>query len=100
LTKPVVELEKIPELNPVSNSNLTVNDYRLLAKNIPYNMAVGQVVKVIFDKNPTEIKNYYINQEENYSKHLIELNKQCFEQKEGIYYFTRDTLKVIPSFKK
>jgi hypothetical protein len=38
-------------------------------------MKLEDVVKVIFNKNPTEIGNIYSGQEAIYSKHLLELNK-------------------------
>ena len=43
-------------------------------------------MKVIFNKNPTEIGSIYSGQEEIYSKHLLELNKRCFEEKD-VYIF-------------
>lgn len=95
-----IETIKLADLNPVSNSTLNENDYRYVAKNIKANMKLDEVVKVIFKNNPTEISNIYSGQEEIYSKHLLELNKQCFEEKEGIYYFTKGTLRQIPSYKK
>ena len=63
-------------------------------------MKLDEVVKVIFNENPAEIGSIYSGQEAIYSKHLIELNKQCFEEKDGLYYFTKDTIKHIPTFKK
>jgi hypothetical protein len=63
-------------------------------------MKLEDVVKVIFTKNPTEISSFYNGQEAIYSKHLLEFNRQCFEEKEGIYYFAKDTLRQIPSYKK
>ncbi|MBK8621048.1 MAG: hypothetical protein IPN79_04645 [Saprospiraceae bacterium] len=95
-----VEAIKITDLNPVSNSVLNKNDYRIVAKNLKTNMNLDDVVNVIFNNNPTEISRIYSGQEEIYSKHLLELNKQCFEEKEGIYYFSKDTLRQIPSYKK
>jgi hypothetical protein len=93
------EIVKIEDLNPKSNSILKENDYRIVAKNLKPNMKLDEVVKVIFSKNPSEISSFYSGQEAIYSKHLLELNKQCFELKEGIYYFAKDTLRQIPSFK-
>ena len=90
----------IVDLKPKSNSTLNENDYRIVAKNLKLNMKSDEVVKVIFNKNPTEIGNIYSGQEAIYSKRLIELNKQCFEEKDGLYYFTKDTIKHIPTFKK
>lgn len=95
-----VEIAKLEDLNPKSNSTLNENDYRIVAKNLKTNMKLEDVVKVIFSKNPTEISSVYSGQEAIYSKHLLELNKQCFEEKEGIYYFSKDTLRQIPSYKK
>jgi hypothetical protein len=94
------EIEKNEDLNPNSNSTLNKNDFRIVAKNINPNMKLDEVVKVIFNKNPTEIGNVYSGQEAIYSKLLLERNKHCFEQKDGIYYFIKDTIKQIPSFKK
>lgn len=95
-----VEVTTIEDLKPKSNSTLNENDYRIVAKNLKTNMKLEDVVKVIFSKNPTEISSVYSGQEAIYSKHLLELNKQCFEEKEGIYYFSKDTLRQIPSYKK
>jgi hypothetical protein len=94
------DIVTIADLNPKSNSTLNVNDYRIVAKNLKPNMNSDEVVKVIFNKNPTEIGSIYSGQEAIYSKQLIELNKQCFEEKDGLYYFTKDTIKHIPTFKK
>ena len=79
---------------------LNENDYRIVAKNLKPNMKLEDVVKVIFTKNPTEISSVYSGQEAIYSKHLLELNKQCFEEKDGVYYFVKDTITKIPSYKK
>jgi len=95
-----VETIKLEDLNPISNSMLNENDYRIVAKNLKANMKLDEVVKVIFNKNPTEISSVYSGQEAIYSKHLLEHNKQCFEEKEGIYYFSKGTLNQIPSYKK
>ncbi len=94
------EITKIEDLNPISNSTLNEDDYSIVAKNLKTNMNLNEVVKIIFIKNPTEIGNFYSAQEVIYSKHLLKLNKQCFEEKDGIYYFIKDTLRQIPSYKK
>jgi len=95
-----IEITKTEDLNPISNSKLSENDYRIVAKSLIPNMKLDEVVNVIFNKNPTEISSFYAGQETVYAKHLLEFNKQCFEEKEGIYYFTKDTLRQIPSYKK
>ncbi len=98
--QPQIDITKLEDLNPKSNAFLNVKDYRIVAKNITYKSKIVDVIKVIFDKNPTDIKNNYIGQEDIYSKHLIEQNKQCFEEKDGVYYFVKDTITKIPSYKK
>ena len=95
-----VETTNHSDLSPVSNKFLNENDYRIVARSLTPNIKLEDVVKVIFNKNPTEIGNIYSGQEANYSKHLLERNKQCFEEKDGIYYFAKDTLRQIPSYKK
>jgi hypothetical protein len=95
-----IETTKLEDLKPIPNSELNDNDYRIVAKKIKYNSKIEDVVKVIFDLNPTEIKSNYVGQENIFSKHLIELNKQCFEEKDGISYFSKDTIRHIPSYKK
>lgn len=94
------EKEGVQELKPIPNSILNKNDIKIVAKKLNYNSKIDAIVKVIFDKNPTEIGRVYSGQERIYSRQIIERNKQCFEQKDGIYYFTKDTIKNIPSFKK
>ncbi len=94
------DIETIADLNPKSNSTLNENDSRIVAKSLKPNMKLEDVVKVIFSKNPSEISSVYSGQEAIYSKHLLVLNKQCFEEKDGIYYFTKDILGQIPSYKK
>lgn len=95
-----IEITKLEDLKPLPNAELNEDDYRTVAKNITYKSKIEDVVKVIFDKNPTDIKSNYSGQEDIYSKHLIGLNKQCFEEKDGLYYFTKDTIRHIPTFKK
>lgn len=91
---------KLENLNPIPNSLLNFKDLKTVSKYIKYNTEINKIVEIIFNKNPTEIKNIYKGQEDLYSKHLIERNKECFELKNDIYYFTKDTLRKIPSFSK
>lgn len=70
-----------------------------LPKKIKYNTEVSEVVEIIFKGNPTDIKNNYEGQKEVYSKQLIDKNKDCFEDRNGVSYFVKDTLKHIPSYK-
>ena len=87
------------ELNPKSNSQLNPNDIKNIAKSIKSDMAVNEVVRIIFEKNPTDIKKHYENQIDLYSKKIIELNKNCFVEKDGNNFYIQDTIKNIPSFK-
>jgi hypothetical protein len=98
--KSPIETIEFGALSPKPNNELNENDYRIVAKNITYKSKIEDVVKVIFDENPTGIKSNYAGQMEAYSKHLLELYKECFEKKEGIIYFSKDTIRHIPSFKK
>jgi hypothetical protein len=87
------------ELNPKPNNQLNLNDIKNIAKSIKNGMSLEDVVKLIFEKNPTDIKKHYENQIEIYSKKIIELNNNCFEEKDGKNYYKQDTIKYIPSFK-
>ncbi len=105
-TLPVVQPEPAPvnppvvmALNTEPNSKLNENDYRLVAKKLRYDMVADSVVAIIFNKNPTDIKNAYSAQADAYKKLLIDSNQSCFEDREGVVRFVKDTLKHIPSFK-
>lgn len=91
---------KLEDLKPLPNSKLNENDLKITAKNTIYNSKIEEVVKVIFDKNPTEIRSVYSGQEAIYSKYLLKLNKQCFEERDGTHFFVKDTIREIPSYKK
>jgi GH15 family glucan-1,4-alpha-glucosidase len=86
------------ELSPVPNSKLNSSDIENIAKNLKKNLTIEEVVKLIFEKNPIDIKKHYENQLDLYSKKIFELNKNCFEQKNGVKYYKQDTIKDIPSF--
>ena len=87
------------ELNPKSNNQLNSNDIKNIAKSLKSDMTLAEVVEVIFEKNPTDIKKHYENQIDLYSKKIIELNKNCFVEKDGNNFYIQDTIKNIPSFK-
>lgn len=90
---------KSTELNPKSNNQLGQNDITNIAKSIKKDMKISEVVEIIFEKNPTDIKKHYENQIDLYSKKIMELNKDCFEEKNGNNYYKKDTIKNIPSYK-
>lgn len=89
---------KSTELNPKSNNQLNQNDIKNIAKSIKSDMSVTEVVEIIFEKNPTDIKKHYEYQVDLYSKKIIELNPHCFEEKDGINIFKQDTIRKIPSY--
>lgn len=100
-TEETPKLNRVPiELNPIPNAELNEHDFRIVAKNLKYNTKAEDVVSVIFDINSADIKGYYAGQEAVYTKRIIELNHNCFEEKRGIFLFTKDTLRHIPSYKK
>lgn len=90
-TQVSTETAQIDKLNPTPNSELNKNDYTIVAKSITYSSKIEDVVKIIFDKNPTEIKNNYKGQEDIYSKQIINLNKQCFEEKKTVHIILQRT---------
>jgi hypothetical protein len=104
-TIPIIEspkAESIPlkELNPKPNSELSLNDYKIVAKKISKDMPINEIVQIIFEANPTEIRNNYSAQIELYTKMVYERNKDCFKVDSTKYYFIKDTLRHIPSYKK
>jgi hypothetical protein len=97
-------LEKKPTqsnmLNPEPNSELNENDYRIVAKQLKHDVKAQDVLATIFKNNPTDIEKYYAGQEEPYLKRLVQLNGTCFQQSHGTYYFSKDTIRHIPAYKK
>jgi len=89
------------DLKPAPNGKLEEKEYISLAKKISYKLNIDEVVKIIFENNPTTIKSVYSKEIGIYSNLLITLNKECFEQqKDDNYYFTKDTIRNIPIYKK
>lgn len=88
------------ELNPKSNSELAISDVQVLSKKLRYNIPLHEVVQVVFNCNPSDIKSKYIGQEDIYGIKLVNANKNCFEEKNGVFYFVHDTLKHLPCFKQ
>jgi hypothetical protein len=87
-------------LNPAPNKELNSNDVKLIAKKLKINSSIDVVVDIIFENNKRDINQHYARQKNLYKKELIELNKNCFEESNGIKLFTKDTIKHIPYFKK
>lgn len=87
---------KIKTLNPEPNSRLNINDLNIINKQKVKNKSSNEIVEIIFQKNPTDIANYYFGQKDLYIKRLIETNLDCFQNNICI----KEDLKDIPSYKK
>lgn len=88
------------QLNPKSNSELAILDVQNLSKKLKYNTPLNEVVKVVYNCNPTDVKSKYLGQEDLYGIQLVNSNKNCFEERKGIYYFVHDTLRHLPCYKQ
>lgn len=97
---PKVAPVPIKELIPKPNAELTEKEYKIVAKKITKDMPLKDIVQIIYEANPSDIKNNYSAQIEEYSKKLIELNKDCFKVDSSKFLFSKDTLRHIPSYKK
>ncbi len=96
----VIPQAPLQQLNPVPNFELSKSEYEVIAKR-PINLREAkQIVQMIFDAYPLEIKTPYANQPDLYSSHLVQLNRNCFDENNGMFYFVRDTLRHIPAYKE
>lgn len=86
-------------LNPKPNCELSQSDILTVNKNLKPLLSIDDVVNIIFKFNPTDVKKTYLGQENIYGKALIELNKGCFQEKQGEFYFVKDALKHLPCYK-
>ncbi len=98
--QPKIDPITVKELTPKPNSELNDSDYKNVAKKISNNMTIKEIVKIIFDANPRDIGNRYSSQLEEYGKLIIEKNKDCFKEDSNKFFFLKDTLRHIPSYKK
>lgn len=94
------QIDKINIIDPLNNSELSLKEYRTIAKKIKYGMQLPEIVDIIFINSPNSIKTYYGSQKDPYSKLLVELNKNCFITEGNYVVFHQDTLRHIPSYKK
>jgi hypothetical protein len=63
-------------------------------------MKIDEVVSVIFELNPNEIKKHFSSQKKDYKIELFSKNKKCFDIKDGDTILNySDTLRVIPILK-
>ena len=83
---------------PETNSYLNEEDYRKLAKKLSYNKKIEDIVDIIFETNPTIVRDLYTGQKTLYAKRLLELNKNCFIEIKGSNIFMKDTLRMIPTY--
>ncbi len=86
----------INPLKPLPNSQLNKNDLDLISKYNINGKTVDDIVDIIFLENPNDVKKYYVNQKNAYSKFLMKKNIDCFNENKC----TKNNLMVIPSFKK
>jgi hypothetical protein len=87
------------ELNPQPNNKLTASEVKIIGKSISKNMSLDSIVKIIFVKNPSDIKKHYETNFELYSKEILLKNKDCFEKNQEKYYFVKGEIINIPSYK-
>jgi hypothetical protein len=95
----VAKLSKVDDLKPASNSELNGVDFIAISKRLKHNMPLDNIVQIVYNANPTDVKKTYIGQEKVYGNLLVALNRDCFEEKKGIFYFVKDTLRHIPCYK-
>lgn len=84
-------------LSPKPTTQLNHNDLNIVNRKLTKEMMLDEVVALIFKENPTDISQWYQNQAESYGIELSKLNRNSFEEREGIYYYTGDSLIEIPS---
>jgi hypothetical protein len=85
-------------LAPIPNNKLDTSELKTIAENIKADMPINEIVKIIFAKNPSDIKKHYESQVDLYASELLKLNKDCFEKKDEINYFIKDTIRNIPTY--
>jgi len=95
----IVAPAPVKELTPKPNAELTEKEYKIVAKKITKDMPVKEIVEIIYEANPSDIKKNYSTQIEEYSKKIIELNKDCFKGDSSTFHSSKDTLRHIPSYK-
>lgn len=85
-------------LTPEANLELDRESYLAISEKLKYGNKVEDIVDIIFQSHP-DINNSYYDQKEIYAKNLIDLNRVCFEKKDGIFFFAQDTLRHIPLYR-
>ncbi|QNR84088.1 hypothetical protein H9N25_19560 [Pedobacter riviphilus] len=86
-------------LIPSPNFEINKKSYKILANKIEKEMALDQIVQLVFDTNPSDVKEAYIYQKVQYGQSLINLNNSSFKDSSNTYYFTGDTLRHIPAYR-
>jgi hypothetical protein len=101
ITPPPVPLQaSVQELAPKQTDELSEKDYKKVAVDLTSQMSIDAVIQIIFAKNPKDVGNTYSNQPDAYSKKIIELNRNCFAEVNGKYFYVSDTIRHIPSYRK
>ncbi len=97
--QPLIYPQTIQGLVPNSNNELNEKGYKVVANKVLRDMKLDEVVQLIFDANPSDIKKAYLYQKDNYGKLLISLNNNSFKELgKNSFYFTGDTIKRIPIY--
>lgn len=96
----LAQLRTSQDLVPNFNNELNEKGYKVIAKKMSKDMKLDEVVQLIFDANPSDIKKAYAYQKNMYGKLLISLNSDSFkESSNNSFYFTGDTIKRIPAYR-
>jgi hypothetical protein len=98
--KPGVILVSVPPLNPAPNWELSDHDKKPISKTNLKGKSGIEVVKLILDKNPSDIAHSYRGQEMAYLLWLENNNEECFKKTNGNDTCICSTLNHIASFKR
>ena len=100
MEQPITQQQTIQDLVPNFNNELNEKEYKVIAMKMSKDMKLDEVVRLIFDANPSDIKKAYTYQKDIYGKLLISLNSNSFkESSNNSFYFTGDTIKRIPAYR-
>lgn len=85
----------VQALSPLPNGELNSHDISIVNRSIHSGLTVNEVVQVVFNKNPSDIRSHYVNQTVAYASALVNANDSSFEN--GVY--NGKPLTKIPAYK-
>jgi hypothetical protein len=94
-------IDLLINLQPYPNDTLSKSDLAKLwnkdnkSDSVALGLPVDSVVKIIFTKNPKDIKLHYKQKAGYYEKMLIKQNPNCFD----VNSVLKDSIKLVPSYK-